>query len=260
MHAGTQQWNLDLLHHLLSPADVARVRQVPLIDCVVEDKLVWAFTPNGVYTVKSGYRTCCDKIAPKPHLKVEGDWNALWALKVAPRVKACVWRACRDVLPTRTRIQTRGVPCPSFCLFCPNEFENSFHLFFTCARAEQCWRHLQLWHTIEPLILQADGFWDLFFKAVKAMDHDQVCLLAVGIWSLWKSRNEMLWDDKDMRPSLVAARVLSFCKEWSFYNSRLHIGHAVHTPHCVAAPPQSWSKPPAGFVKINIDAGFNFDT
>lgn len=131
--------------------------------------MIWSFTPNGMYIVKSGYRLCCDKVAPKPHLRVVGDWNALWSLKVAPRVKACVWRACRDVLPTRTRLQTKGVPCPTTCLYCPNELENSFHLFFTCAHAEHCRRNLHLWHIIDPLLLHADGFRDLFFKVVAAI-------------------------------------------------------------------------------------------
>lgn len=102
---GSPTWNVDLLQALLEPKDVNRVLQVPVFGCGEEDKLIWAFSPNGVYSVKSGYRVCREQIAPASHLTVEGNWKGLWSLGVAPRVKACVWRACRDVLPTRTRLQ-----------------------------------------------------------------------------------------------------------------------------------------------------------
>lgn len=106
---GSPTWNVDLLQALLEPEDVTRVLQVPVFGCGEEDKLIWAFSPNGVYSVKSGYHVCREQIAPASHLTVEGNWKGLWSLGVAPRVKACVWRACRDVLPTRTPLQTKGV-------------------------------------------------------------------------------------------------------------------------------------------------------
>lgn len=108
-HARVPNVECGLASALLEPKDVNRVLQVPVFGCGEEDKLIWAFSPNGVYSVKSGYRVCREQIAPASHLTVEGNWKGLWSLGVAPRVKACVWRACRDVLPTRTRLQTKGV-------------------------------------------------------------------------------------------------------------------------------------------------------
>lgn len=240
----------DLLHALLTPADVDRVLQVPFLNCGEEDKQIWHFTSNGSYSVKSGYRLFCDKLAPTLHLHVDGDWNAIWSLRGAPRVKACLRRACRNVLPTRTScLQRKGVQCPSICsLHCPNEMENCFHLFITCPKAEECWRQLNLWGVMEPMLLQIDGFRDLCFRMLASCTDDQRNLFAVTIW---KCRNELLWQQKDTTPTQIVLRARSFVREWSFYN---------HKPDRVAQTHNEvlhrWKKPPLGFVKVNVDAGW----
>lgn len=172
--ADLQGWNMDLLNAISTEEDVQRVIQVPLISCDQEDKLIWSCTNNGLYSVKSGYRLLCEKIAPRTHLCVDGDWSAIWTLKVAPRVKSCLWRACRNVLPTRTCLQQRGVHCPVTCVHCPNEMENCFHLFFTCRIAEECWRHANLWSIIEPLLSQVESLKELCLKLLVMCGAEQL--------------------------------------------------------------------------------------
>lgn len=75
--ADLQSWNMDLLNALLTVDDVERVIQVPFINCDHEDKLIWSCTTNGLYSFKSGYRLYCDRIAPRTHLHVDGDWRSI---------------------------------------------------------------------------------------------------------------------------------------------------------------------------------------
>ena len=50
----TRTWDSDLVHGLLSPDEVALVLNIPLSRTPVEDKIIWPFTPSGIYTVNSG--------------------------------------------------------------------------------------------------------------------------------------------------------------------------------------------------------------
>ena len=50
----TRTWDLNLVHRLLSPEKVALVLSVPLSRTLVEDKIIWPFTPLSNYTVNSG--------------------------------------------------------------------------------------------------------------------------------------------------------------------------------------------------------------
>ncbi|KAL4600689.1 hypothetical protein ACB092_11G216400 [Castanea dentata] len=50
----TRQWDLNLVHGLLSPEEAVLVISIPLSGTPVEDKIIWPFTPSGNYYVKSG--------------------------------------------------------------------------------------------------------------------------------------------------------------------------------------------------------------
>lgn len=43
-----------------------------------------------------------------------------------------VWRAALNCLPIRVRLREKGIECPSTCVHCNGELENSFHTFLTC--------------------------------------------------------------------------------------------------------------------------------
>lgn len=48
--------------------------------------------------------------------RVQGNWSCVWKLKLSPKVKNFLWRACRNCLPTRVRLQTKGVRSPNQCV------------------------------------------------------------------------------------------------------------------------------------------------
>jgi len=61
-----------------------------------------------------------------------GNWNDIWRLKVPLKVKNLFWRMCRGCLPTRIRLQDKGVPCPTNCASCDSDSEDLNHLLFEC--------------------------------------------------------------------------------------------------------------------------------
>lgn len=49
-------WDVGLLQALVEPADVLRITRTPLPPIGMQDKLVWHFSRDGLYSVKTGYR------------------------------------------------------------------------------------------------------------------------------------------------------------------------------------------------------------
>jgi hypothetical protein len=111
-------WNVDVIQQVFSPEDTRRILDTPLIDQVTEDRLIWKVEKNGYYSVKSAYRLCVDVLTDSSHLRREGYWQGIWRLKVPPKVRNLVWRICRDVVPTRSRLQDKGGQCPRTVVHC----------------------------------------------------------------------------------------------------------------------------------------------
>lgn len=101
---------------------------------------MWWPNKNGVYSVKSAYHTCMERMVNKDHLKVSGDWNSIWKLVVPPKVKNCLRHACKDWLPTRICLQSREVQCS-----------------MTCVNREQIWRILPIFSSLALGALSAGG-------------------------------------------------------------------------------------------------------
>lgn len=58
----THSWNLETLQTALKPVGAIEALKVPIGWTNQEDKLVWPLTKDGVYTVKSSYRSINDNL------------------------------------------------------------------------------------------------------------------------------------------------------------------------------------------------------
>jgi hypothetical protein len=160
---------------------------------VNEDKLVWKPEKNGPYSVRSAFRVCVEEIVDMSHLHRNGFWGGIWKLKVQPKVKNMVWRVCRECLPTRVRLKSRGVNCPSSCVFCNDPHEDCYHMFFHCCTTVGIWRSTGLWQVIEPLLHSFDDAPEIIFYLLEHGSAVQSELLVTIMWSIWKSMNNKLW-------------------------------------------------------------------
>lgn len=127
-----KKWDSRFIHSLLPCDEAVKVCNTPLLEYVKKDKLIWNLTKHGGYSVKSAYHLYMNFVAGAADLKIDRDWNLIWHLKVPLKVKAFLWKACRNCLPTRMRLQSKGINCPAVSVFCERELENSWHVFLTC--------------------------------------------------------------------------------------------------------------------------------
>jgi hypothetical protein len=77
---------------------------------------------------------------------------------------------------------------------CESHPEDSLRrLFFTCQRATICWETLNFISAVNSSAGTADGFAEAFLKMSSVLNEENILLLAMIIWSLWKIQNTKLW-------------------------------------------------------------------
>lgn len=114
------------------------ILQVPFGSPTTEDKMVWIFSKSGQFTVRSCYHNLVQgKLGVDDEQtsftdSVGGHWNWIWVLRVPPKVRTFLWRACHEILPTRVALMRRHVGANPYCEFCLKEVEKVTHILFAC--------------------------------------------------------------------------------------------------------------------------------
>jgi len=61
-------------------------------------------------------------------------------------------------------------------------------------------------YTVHDFLLNVNTFTSMFFDIMDKLSTQQQVLVAMTLWSLWKSRNTKLWEALDTSPSSIAAQ------------------------------------------------------
>lgn len=80
------------------------IKETPLLNLLDSDKKIWKFTHNGMYNVRYAYHSIMEEILDVSHLKVEGNWIAIWKLNIPPKIKHFLWRALRGCFQPETSL------------------------------------------------------------------------------------------------------------------------------------------------------------
>lgn len=92
------------------------------------DKLVWVGTKTGDYSVRSGYHMAKENSAiaegsTSNPSQLKHLWRMVWNLKGPRAVKMFLWKACSNILPTKSNLFKRGIVKDQFCPICETEIE-----------------------------------------------------------------------------------------------------------------------------------------
>lgn len=112
--------------------------KTPISPTGAVDKLLLHHDRSGCYNVKSGYRVLYDMFGDN-ELKVAGRWNLRWGLQVPPKVKDCLWIMGRNCLPHKVNLYPKKVVEDKWCVLCGAQLEDTWHIFFNCRNALECW-------------------------------------------------------------------------------------------------------------------------
>ncbi|PNX70097.1 pentatricopeptide repeat-containing protein, partial [Trifolium pratense] len=190
------------------------IMQTPLYASVRDDKLVWKLEQDGVYSVRSAYKQCVNDAGYQDRHGVAGQWNNIWRAKIPPKVKNLIWRIGRDVLPTRKKLISRGVQCPTHCDVCNDGDEDSMHVLFSCTRSIQCWQRAGLWTHIGTGLVANNNIAENLFSILHRLNKDQQEFFCVLVWSIWKRRNNKVWENVTDSDQTVIERAKHLITSW----------------------------------------------
>uniref|UniRef100_A0A803Q8X4 Reverse transcriptase n=1 Tax=Cannabis sativa TaxID=3483 RepID=A0A803Q8X4_CANSA len=211
-----------------------------------EDIIGWSFTPNGQYTVASGYKLrfsdpqvaeCSDKSILKKW------WNFIWSSKLTLKMKNIIWSLFHHWIPVKTELTKRGMALNLYCDQCNVYVEDICHALWYCPKTQDLWKHFGFLHLFLPNIGKAPDF--LFIMKDRCSKETFILFLGVT-WLIWHRRNKCIFQQKNFDN-----------KVWIEWASNL-IDFQLQTDSTPPLPPLkkspvSWSPPPSGTFMINAD-------
>ena len=89
-------------------------------------------------------------------------WKIVWRLNCPSKIKHLLWRACKNILPTKLRLKAQGIDVDEKCDICGN-VESSRHALWSCKIAEAVWSctRLKLPYFQEPPRDFIDIMWEI---------------------------------------------------------------------------------------------------
>jgi zinc-binding in reverse transcriptase len=119
-------------------------------------------------------------------------FQKIWQWKlISPKVKMFIWRALHDALPTMHNLHKRMNSISPRCQRCGSEDEYLMHMLFYCFMSRAVWYMSPLWLKVNflPMVLK-----DAMLTITQILDHGSIILFCFTLWSLWKARNDYIFD------------------------------------------------------------------
>ncbi|XP_012847426.1 PREDICTED: uncharacterized protein LOC105967373 [Erythranthe guttata] len=216
----TGQWDPHILSQIFVEEDINCILSIPLGSSINEDKLMWHYNRNGLFSVRSAYYIAVQmekekdgsNSASSSSSTLSGSWKWLWTLKL------------------------------------PSD-EDVLHCLALCTFARQVWAlsgvpYLIHWPKDKSVIE-----WVLWMKQHQDSAQFEYCV--VICWAIWNARNKKLFEDMDKS----AMDIILFAKK--FTSDMRGLSSVVLSPRPLYSSKRStirWEAPPRGVVKINFDA------
>lgn len=139
----------------------------------------------------------------------------------------------------------------SLCPVCekPGLVESIWHLFIYCEFARRCWELIGIWDKLDGFCYEIDNTQDFFLHILSHCDREESEKVMATTWAIWRNRNQIVWEGKYGTPSQSV-----HAKAWSLMEWK-----EVWLPRLEPTRPERcrwWHRPPEGFAKVNVDAGF----
>jgi hypothetical protein len=119
----------------------------------------------------------------------------IWSSQVPPKIRLFMWRACLNILPTRTNLFDKGILHSFSCQWCEDESETLSHVLWQCDFAQ---RICYACPVPIPSVYTVDiSFWDFISHYIIDLSASLVVVLFTTVREIWNARNQLLWDNKN---------------------------------------------------------------
>ena len=186
-----------------------------------KDELIWNLSRGGRYSVASGYRVALSFYQPPldalpGYMQDKSIWNLIWSLKVAQKVKICVWKLIHEGVPVRANLKKIFHAIDDTCPCCNCHQEAVSHCFITCADSVLIRNLLALPSLSRDPNHDHFAAWGCnYAKDLKALLNAKKKLskLVISLWQIWKARILKVFEGKGLRPQEIVNSTMKLFEE-----------------------------------------------
>lgn len=170
-------------------------------------------------------------------------------------MKLCAWKILTNAVPTRANLRSRGIDAKPRCCFCKKREESSVHLIWNCNLSKKvCAFFLPNVFDLFRLCREDWSSLDCWDWIDAHLNEEEKSRAIIIIWSLWTCRNSIIAKDceafyQELKPFIV--RYIE--EDGGAFPSPLSLPSDSQASH------ESWSPPPLGVWKLNVDAAWRED-
>ena len=192
-YPNTKVWNVELLDTSFYPWEADVIKRIYVSSLCHEDCLVWPWSPDGSYTVKSAYHMLANEALNSSPSSSNGVskkiWNGIWKIKAPQKIRHFIWRAAKDSLPSRQNLVRWQIKVDETCSLCNEHQESILHALWLCDQAKAVWKSVlcfaRLYQRNFRLVM------DLVEAIMEQGSAFTVALFSTIAWSLWERRNRI---------------------------------------------------------------------
>jgi zinc-binding in reverse transcriptase len=174
-------------------------------------KLIWQVMKADHYTNKVGYRILARARGsldateiPQGLEQCESFWQIIWRkCKIIPKVVMFIWTACHDGLATAHALHRRIPAISPRYQRCGEENEFLTHLLFFRPTSQTVWFASNLHLRVNDLLIR---FKEVLAQLMGRYEGPDLFLLCNMMWTIWKARNEVLFEGKLFHPVAMVIR------------------------------------------------------
>lgn len=140
----------------------------------------------------------------------------IWNIKTSEKIKHFIWKSLQKALPVGEQFAIWNIPISPLCKRC-NAEESILHLLFTCPYARRVWELAPLSTAIN---IDAISDYQIGWEQVKKIHSLPPIAVEAGtlaawiVWSLWISRNQLGFQNREFTPEETIAKAIVDVREW----------------------------------------------
>ncbi|CAH9070740.1 unnamed protein product [Cuscuta epithymum] len=200
-----KSWNIRHINSIFNEEEALLIRSIPLSLNPLEDRYRWSEDAKGQYIVRSCYRKLVGNVQPRGWV----GWTAVWRFRVPPKVKVFIWQLVSGILPMAEFLKRRHIPITGSCPICSRGEESTNHLFLECQTSKEVWKA-----ACYISLLQVSPFEEWLQQVFSRLDEEGISKVIMLLWSIWKSRNGIVWRGESFSVTGVQRAADSLLKSW----------------------------------------------
>ncbi|KAK1437718.1 hypothetical protein QVD17_03514 [Tagetes erecta] len=176
-----------------------------------KDDWIWIKDDSGSFTVASMRELLQDH-------NTYSNQTIQWNNWVPAKVNVFGWRAVKERIATRTALRSRGIPLEStLCPLCGDHEETTTHLFTSCYIANMVWHSISSWCKIPPIfVFSVRDIFEIHNSINTTKEKRKIfqAIILTACWSLWKTRNEKIFENKNTNLAKLLQDIKSLGYTW----------------------------------------------